>query len=87
MKENESLEEFALKYDLSHNNIFLRFYDTTINHMYNNRLIQAMMFGQKLVVDCGYDEYMTKRENLNCAKQLMLLFAENRLHDGMGFNW
>ncbi|KAJ8934679.1 hypothetical protein NQ318_015148 [Aromia moschata] len=40
----------------------------------------AMMFGQKLVVDCGYDADMTKRENTNCAKQLMLLFADNRLH-------
>ncbi|KAJ8917654.1 hypothetical protein NQ315_005101 [Exocentrus adspersus] len=80
-KRPETLEEFASKYDLSHNNIFLRFYDSTMNQMYNSRLIQAMMFGQKLVVDCGYDENMSKRENLNCAKQLMLLFAENRAHD------
>lgn len=50
--------------------------------MYNNRLIQAMQFGQKLVVDCGYYTDMTSRENINCAKQLMLLFAENRAHDG-----
>lgn len=50
--------------------------------MYNNRLIQAMQFGQKLVVDIGYDTDMSRRENLNCAKQLMLLFAENRAHDG-----
>ncbi|KAJ8978654.1 hypothetical protein NQ317_019090 [Molorchus minor] len=77
MKENR---QFALKYDLAHNNILLRIYDTTINQFYNNKLIQAMMFGQKLVVDCGYDSDMTKRENSNCAKQLMLLFSENRLH-------
>ncbi|XP_018575042.1 mitochondrial ribonuclease P protein 1 homolog [Anoplophora glabripennis] len=81
VEKNESLEEFALKYDLAHNNMFLRFYDSTINQMYNNRLFQAMMFGQKLVVDCGYDKNMTKRENINCAKQLMLLFGENRIHE------
>ncbi|CAH1156031.1 unnamed protein product [Phaedon cochleariae] len=80
-KGEETIEDHALKYDLQHNNIFLRFYDTTINQMYNNRLIQAIQFGQKLVVDCGYDGNMTKRENQSCAKQLMLIFAENRLHD------
>lgn len=69
-------------YNLGSNNIFLRFYDNTMNQLYNNRLIQAMKFGQKLVVDCGYDNNMTKRENTNCAKQLMLLFAENRSNDG-----
>ncbi|XP_072379606.1 mitochondrial ribonuclease P protein 1 homolog [Diabrotica undecimpunctata] len=80
-KKEETIEEFALQYDLQHNNLFLRVYDTTINQLYNNRLIQAMQFGQKLVIDCGYDVNMTKRENLNCAKQFMLLFAENRLHN------
>lgn len=51
--------------------------------MYNNRLIQAIRFGQKLIIDCGFDENMTKRENINAAKQLMLLFAENRFHKGI----
>jgi ribonuclease P protein 1 len=68
---------------LAHNSIFLRFYETTINQFYNNRLIQAMQFGQKLVVDCGYDNSMTDRENKNCAKQLTFLFSENRSHDGI----
>lgn len=75
--------EGAISYGFSGSNIFLRFYDTTINNSYHNRLIQAMIFGQKLVIDCGYDQYMTKKENVNCAKQLMLLFGENRVHDGL----
>lgn len=50
--------------------------------MYNNRLIQAMQFGQKLIVDCGYEENMVKREIINCAKQIMFLFSDNRFHDG-----
>lgn len=53
-----------------------------MNQMYNNRLIQAMQFGQQLVVDCGYEEHMVKREIINCAKQIMLLFSDNRYHDG-----
>lgn len=44
-----------------------------------------MQFGQKLVIDCGYDQNMTRRENYNTAKQLMLLFSENRNHDGEYF--
>lgn len=40
-----------------------------------------MLFGQKLILDCSYDEYMNTREALNAAKQLMYCFAENRIHD------
>ncbi|KAJ3643057.1 hypothetical protein Zmor_025794 [Zophobas morio] len=79
--ENETFEEFVSQYDLGHNNIMLRVYDSTMNQLYNNRLVQAMQFGQKLVVDCGYCDDMTKQENKNCAKQLTLLFSENRNHD------
>lgn len=77
------IEEFAHVYRLGYNNIFLRFYDTTINQFYNNKLIQAIRFGEKLVIDCGYEMQMTKRENINCAKQIMLLFADNRIDDGL----
>ncbi|CAG9760064.1 unnamed protein product [Ceutorhynchus assimilis] len=75
------IEEHALKYGLLFNNIFIRFNDSTMNNFYNNRLIQAIQFGQKLVIDCGYDQNMTRRENQYTAKQLMLLFADNRYND------
>lgn len=61
--------------------IFLRIYETSMNMHYNNRLIQAMKFGQKCVIDCGYEEHMTNMEAKNCAKQLMLMFAANRVHN------
>lgn len=69
-----------IKYGLGNNSIFLRVYDTTINQLYNNNLINAMKFGQKIVIDCDYDNYMTPPETSNCAKQLMITFSENRLH-------
>ncbi|XP_060529738.1 mitochondrial ribonuclease P protein 1 homolog [Cylas formicarius] len=78
-RKNLPIEEHALRYGLCYNNLFLRFYDTTINNLYNYRLIQAMQFGQKLVIDCGYEQNMTKLENHNCAKQAMLSFAQNRI--------
>lgn len=69
-------------YELGGNNIFLRFRESTIMNFYNHRLCQATQFGQKIVVDCGYNESMTEREQRNCAKQMMMLFADNRFHDG-----
>ncbi|XP_049808091.1 mitochondrial ribonuclease P protein 1 homolog [Schistocerca nitens] len=80
--ERAGQEETAhIQYGLGKNTLFLRVYDTTINRFYNSRLLTAMMFGQKLVMDCSYDSQMVKREAQNCAKQLMMAFAENRLHD------
>jgi ribonuclease P protein 1 len=74
-------ENTHLTYGLGHNTIFLRVYDTAINHFYNSKLIQAMQFSQKLVVDCSYDSHMTSREAQNCGKQLTLMFSDNRVHD------
>lgn len=74
-------EDGHLVYNLSNNNIFLRIYNSKIDSYNNGKLFEAMMFGQKLIIDCGYDNDMTKRENTLCAKQLMLLFSENRYHD------
>nr|CAD7267368.1 unnamed protein product [Timema shepardi] len=74
-------EDGVIYYRLNRNTMFLRLYDSTINNFHNNRLIQAIKFGQKIVLDCGYDPYMTSRESQNCSKQIMLMFAENRLHE------
>ncbi|XP_039957335.1 mitochondrial ribonuclease P protein 1 homolog [Bactrocera tryoni] len=78
-KERE--ENQHIIYGLGHTSLFLRIYDTTINNFQNNRLIRAMQFSPKIVLDCSYDRHMTRREALNAAKQLMLCFAENRAHD------
>lgn len=41
-------------------------------------MLQAMLYGQKIIVDCSYNDYMTKRESQSAAKQLMHMFSENR---------
>lgn len=74
-------EDGHILYRLGHNSLFLRVYDATITKYQNNRLIRAMQFGQKLVLDCGYDSYMNKLEAQNCGKQMLLMFSENREHD------
>lgn len=77
-----TIEDHALEYGLSKNTIFFRIKEQTMNHLYNSKLVEAMQFGQKLVVDCGYDKHMTERENEYTSKQLMFLFSENRVHAG-----
>lgn len=68
-------------YGLRNTSMFLRVYDSTVTHYDNLRLIRAMQFDQKIVIDCSYDEFMSRPEASNTGKQLMLSFAENRLHN------
>ncbi|XP_046678320.1 mitochondrial ribonuclease P protein 1 homolog [Homalodisca vitripennis] len=77
IKENENNDH--IRYGFQGNTIFMRIYDSTINLFDNSRLIQAMMFGQNIVLDCGYENNMSAIENKLCAKQLTYMFAENRL--------
>uniref|UniRef100_A0A182WJR9 RNA (guanine-9-)-methyltransferase domain-containing protein 1 n=1 Tax=Anopheles minimus TaxID=112268 RepID=A0A182WJR9_9DIPT len=73
-------ENDHIVYGLFHNTMFLRIYDSTMDHFHNNRLVQAMQYGVNLVIDCSYDDYMNDKEMRNTAKQLMLCFALNRSH-------
>ncbi|XP_050074845.1 mitochondrial ribonuclease P protein 1 homolog [Anopheles maculipalpis] len=73
-------ENDHIVYGLFHNTMFLRIYDSTMDHFHNNRLVQAIRFGVNLVIDCSYDDYMNDKEMRNTAKQLMLCFALNRSH-------
>lgn len=77
----ENAENDHLIYGLFHNTMFLRVYESTMDHWHNNKLIQAMQFGQNLVIDCSYDDYMNDKEMRNTAKQLTLCFALNRMHN------
>ena len=75
-------KEGKLIYSLTDNTMFIRIYEATMMNYLNYKLVQAMLFNQKIVIDCGFDDNMTKREAKNCAKQLMFLFAHNRNHIG-----
>lgn len=83
-KEEEKLQKAEnnhIVYGLFHNTMFLRIYDSAMDHFHNNKLVQAMQHGINLVFDCSYDEYMNDKEMRNTAKQLMLCFAYNRMHN------
>lgn len=80
-KLNEENKDKTIVYALGQNSIFLRLYETTMNLWNNNKLVTAMKFEQKVVIDCSYDKFMTLREADNCAKQLSYTFAMNRIYD------
>ncbi|XP_046751220.1 mitochondrial ribonuclease P protein 1 homolog [Diprion similis] len=74
--DSEEFNEFS--YGLFRNTIFMRIYPSAINHFYHSRLMTAKIHGPELIIDVGYDEQMTQRESLECAKQLIYLFSDNR---------
>lgn len=51
-----------------------------INYSFNFRALQAMIYGQGLVIDCSYDDDMVYKEAVNAAKQLTFVFGDNRIH-------
>ncbi|KAG7166737.1 Mitochondrial ribonuclease P protein 1-like, partial [Homarus americanus] len=73
MEENPKVgedQDVHIQYGLWRNSIFLKILDTTMNHFYNSRVISAMMHGQPLVIDMGFDDHMVSRERQNCAYQI-----------------
>lgn len=62
-----------IQYGLWNNSIFLRIRDQKMVQFYHSRCVQAMMFGQPLVFDLGFDEHMSSVERQNCAYQLQVM--------------
>lgn len=69
-----------LEYGLNKNTLFLRLYDSSMNYTYNHWQMQAIKFGQIIVVDLGYDEHMVKRECSNCAEQIADMYGANKMN-------
>lgn len=81
LERRKKAESNEIVYGLGYNSYFLKIYETTMNLWNNNKLVNAMQFGQKLIIDCSYDDHMSFREADNCAKQLTYTFAMNRLSE------
>ncbi|XP_063702350.1 mitochondrial ribonuclease P protein 1 homolog [Culicoides brevitarsis] len=52
-----------------------------MSNFFNHKLVTAMIFGQKLVLDCSFEAEMTGRECAAVAEQLQKLFGINRAHE------
>lgn len=60
--------------------IYRHFPDSKMNNFYHHNLIRSMLFGQKLIIDCSYEDKMTQRECSSTAEQLKRVFSTNREH-------
>ncbi|KAJ8350961.1 hypothetical protein SKAU_G00260910 [Synaphobranchus kaupii] len=56
----------------------LHIWNRTVDTMYNWRAAQAMVFGQPLVFDMSYEQYMSRRELENTVSQLLECEGWNR---------
>ncbi|XP_063548435.1 mitochondrial ribonuclease P protein 1 homolog isoform X1 [Cydia strobilella] len=80
--EPEDTREFPddMLYGIQHQSLFLRIRDQSMNNFDNYRALQAIMHGQKVVIDCSYENNMIYREAVNAAKQMTFVFGDNRIH-------
>lgn len=67
-----------VKYGLNFTSLVYRIREAEMNRLYNFKLLQAMLFGPHILVDCGYEPYMNPKEISLCAKQLLFMWSENR---------
>ncbi|XP_058802048.1 mitochondrial ribonuclease P protein 1 homolog [Phymastichus coffea] len=70
----------GIQYGFADNFMLRRISNTYINQHLQWNLLRALMFGNKLVFDCSYDNYMSILEAKSCAKQLNESYAANRIH-------
>ncbi len=70
--------DMNLVYGLWHNSLFSKISSVAVNRLYVNKLKISALFGQKLVIDLDYDQYMRLSECRQLAKQLQLLYNYNR---------
>ncbi|XP_067298401.1 tRNA methyltransferase 10 homolog C isoform X3 [Pseudorasbora parva] len=60
------------------NTFLMRFWTSSMDRLQNWRAAQAMRFGQPLVFDMSYENYMTRREMENTVSQLLEAEGWNR---------
>ena len=60
------------------NTIFQFIRESTMSKFYNNNVARAMIFGQEIVLDLGYESHMKEREIINLCRQFWQLYGANR---------
>lgn len=65
-------------YGLFRNSFLIRIREGTINRYYESRQIPAVLFGQSVVFDLGYDGVMSPRECNKAARDLLEAYGWNR---------
>lgn len=66
------------EYGLGRTTIFHRLRDSTIDNLYNYKLLQSYMYGPDIIFDCDYDRFMTRREIGSAGNQIGNAWRLNR---------
>lgn len=79
LKEKENLKPPEhIQYGIGHNTMVLRVRRKSVMRHCNQRLANAVLFGQKFVVDMDYDCFMRRQDCNNCGEQLLEMYGVNR---------
>ncbi|KAG8184252.1 hypothetical protein JTE90_019491 [Oedothorax gibbosus] len=65
-------------YGLGRNTLLISIRSHSRKQFYDKRLANAVLFGEKIVLDVGYDEFMTEKEKQYTAAQLSYVYTANR---------
>lgn len=66
-------------YSLQSTTLFYRINARAIQQKFNYSLALAMMFGEDLIIDCSYEEYMNQSGINSCGRHISYLYSCNRL--------
>ena len=67
-----------LQYGYWRNSMFGQKFNDSLRYYTLHKLRQAQMFGQKLVVDCSFDETMADYETISVSRQIYSIYHANR---------
>lgn len=71
-------EAGQIQYGYWRNTMFTRFFQGPLHKLTLHRLRTAELFGQKIVIDCSFDETMADYETISVAKQISSIYHANR---------
>lgn len=81
LQEKDRNWDGGIIYGIGHNFMLRRIVDGTMHRMYNWYALRSMMFGNKLIFDCSFHQYMNQQEERSCVKQIVESLSINRIHD------
>ncbi|CAI9729868.1 Hypothetical predicted protein [Octopus vulgaris] len=84
LKRQKKLEDTLVKEQdkpsQSKNTIFMFIRKSTINSFYYSRLAHAMMFGQPIIFDMSFENYMRKQDVHRLCEQFLMGYGSNKVH-------
>ncbi|GFU31442.1 mitochondrial ribonuclease P protein 1 homolog [Nephila pilipes] len=78
LEKTNDIKNIHLDYGLGRNSLLLSVRTHSMKKFYRKKLANAILFGEKIVLDLSYESYMTEKERKACVSQLNLIYSANR---------